>query len=284
MIDAHVHAFVQASASRRAVSPVFPAERSEPVEDLIATMDREHVERAVLVALPGQERYLLSALRAHRGRLAGVMTLENRRDWPEDETVDRWRSAGVRGLRITSGVDATRRAGGPEALVRRIAALSAYGLLVSWYGTEHDHAILAQLVADVPQARFVLNHCGIPRGRATVDRWLRPSLRASRNGQWRQRILALARMPNVAICLSGAYAFSRGGDYEPIREWGSELASAFGPARLMLGSDFPWIREHPGYEAELNAFAPVIGRLDDAAVKQIRHVTASRTYFDQEEK
>lgn len=278
IVDAHVHALEARDAQHpRAVSDVFPAERSEPVELLLGEMDRAGVRAAVLVSLPGQERWIVEQLAGRRERLAGVIVLDGREAWPDARTLARWRAAGVRGLRLT----ALRDAGGRAALAARLAQAADAGLLVSCFVPGEEAAALDALVAKLPAATFVLNHCALPRGAAHADRLRRPSVAIDWDGDWREHVLRLLDRPNVRVCLSGGYAFADGPPpYEPVLRWARTLLERCGAERLMLGSDWPWIRPAPGYRAELDAFAPLLADLDRTRRSQIEHATASTLYLD----
>ena len=79
------------------------------------------------------------------------------------------------------------------------------------------------------------------------------------------------RFPRVFVLLIGMYAFAAEpcpyGDLRPVV---AVLLAAFGPERLLLGSDFPWIREVPGYAEALAAVDSLLGGLDDAGRARVR--------------
>ena len=50
------------------------------------------------------------------------------------------------------------------------------------------------------------------------------------------------------VLFSGHYAFSQAGyPYSDLDGVVADLLDAYGPGRLLFGSDFPWIRSEPGY-------------------------------------
>lgn len=118
-------------------------------------------------------------------------------------------------------------------LVAAAGAVGAtYDLLVR---PEHLPAATA-LVDAFPDVRFVVDHIGKPPRDATAGEPV-----AERRGRWARGMRALAERPNVACKLSGLLTE---GDW---RRWRSEdvvpfldvVVEAFGPARCMVGSDWP---------------------------------------------
>ena len=90
-----------------------------------------------------------------------------------------------------------------------------------------DKAIaLADLAPDV---QFVLDHCGAP---AIKERAKHP---------WRERIVEIARRPNVAVKISGvvAYADKATWTVDDIRPYVEHAILSFGWDRVVWGSDWP---------------------------------------------
>jgi L-fuconolactonase len=98
---------------------------------------------------------------------------------------------------------------------------------------------LAQVARAHPELTLIVDHLGI-----TSPPWM------TRNPDpWTElpSVLALARFPNVAVKLSGAIALSRT-PYPHPDLWPRlhKLIDAFGPQRLMWGSDFTRLRSARG--------------------------------------
>jgi predicted TIM-barrel fold metal-dependent hydrolase len=90
-----------------------------------------------------------------------------------------------------------------------------------------DRAIvLADLAPDV---QFVLDHCGVP---AIKERGEHP---------WRERIVEIARRPNVAVKISGVVAYADGATWtvDDIRPYVEHAIESFGWDRVAWGSDWP---------------------------------------------
>jgi L-fuconolactonase len=133
IVDAHCHA-----------SPCW----YEPVESLLYQMDRNCVERAVLVQIRGQtdNDYLFECVRRYPDRFVPVVLVDPARPGAERE-LERLAERGARGVRL----EATARSPGnnPLAIWRKAAQL---GLPVSTRGSSADYAAdeFAQLIRPCP--------------------------------------------------------------------------------------------------------------------------------------
>jgi predicted TIM-barrel fold metal-dependent hydrolase len=93
-----------------------------------------------------------------------------------------------------------------------------------------DQIEKAIALADLaPDVQFVLDHCGVP---AIKDRAEHP---------WRERIVEIARRPNVAVKISGvvAYADATTWTVDDIRPYVEHAIESFGWDRVVWGSDWP---------------------------------------------
>jgi L-fuconolactonase len=110
---------------------------------------------------------------------------------------------------------------------RGIAALAAHGLAFDLLIFEQHLAAAALLARAFPAQTFVLDHAANPR----VGEALQP---------WRGNLAALAACPNVSVKLSGLATRAPAGAppeaFAPVLDAVLEL---FGPARCMIGSDWP---------------------------------------------
>ena len=207
----------------------------EPIEVLVDQMDRNGVDHAVLVQIMGQtdNSYLLDCLRRVPGRFAVVVLVDPGRA-DAGEQLARLAARGASGVRLP----AAARSPGPDPLAVWRAA-ERLGLAVSCAGTsgELSSAEFANLVQAVPDLPIVLEHLGSVSA-PDAD----PAQAASR-----RRAFGLARFPGVFIKVPGLGEFCRRS--MPITEPFPfvlpvppllDLAfGAFGPGRMMWGSDYP---------------------------------------------
>jgi L-fuconolactonase len=226
IVDTHCH-----------VSPIW----YEPLESLLYQMDRCGVEQAVLVQMQGQvdNDYQFACVRRHPDRLAAVVIVDT--DRPDAASLARLAEQGAAGVRLRP----TTRSPGDDPLAIWRAA-EALGLPISVGGDALSFAApaFAQVVGAVSGVPIIIEHLGSvnhPDGEAPPY-------------PLRQQVFALARHPHVHIKFHGLGELCpRGALDQPIPLERANLAlldlayTAFGPARLMWGSDYPPVSGREGY-------------------------------------
>ena len=100
-----------------------------------------------------------------------------------------------------------------------------------------DSAVAA--ARELPQGRFVLDHAA------------KPPIASGAMEPWAGGIGQLARLPNVACKLSGLVTEARWDDWDAagIRPYAEHVLAAFGPGRVLFGSDWPVCELAASYEA-----------------------------------
>lgn len=238
-------------------------EKYLPVESLEAVMRASSVERAVLCQHLGQydNSYLASLVESQPDRFAGIALIDHRASSWEEELATVV-ATGFRGLRITS--EALRE----EAELAPAAA--AAGLIPVIYAPEGIRDLVSQLgetAAARPQVPIIVSHLGNP----LVDR---------DRLQHGEELLDLASEPNILVLLSGLHMFC-GFPYAPLEGLVAAAVEAFGPARIMWGSNYPVGGESAAdyrRELELTLSAAHWG-LDRQAAITISDTTARRVWF-----
>ena len=248
IVDAHAHVFLaRTDDPQRTVDAIAPADRAAPVGELLTTMRASGVDRAVLLPLGPEDGYVAAVLRDHPDTFRGIAV----DDPDEPNVVDvlaRVRDGGFSGLRMFALPEGDR-----ERWSRLVAGLADLGAVLWMYPRPDDVDAVATVAARHPQLRIVLNHSGLCQAGIGVDATGRPRIAAPVPQPSAAAVAALARHDNVAVVLSGAYAFSREPyPYADIAGHVRMMAGAFGPARLLWASDFPWILDDPGYAALLD--------------------------------
>jgi len=117
----------------------------------------------------------------------------------------------------------------------------------------------------------VLDHLAKPRVREGLAAALEP---------WRRDLAALARHPNVSCKLSGLVTEAtwrewRRDDFTPYLE---AALAAFGPERLMFGSDWPVCRLAADYAEVTGIVTDFVARLSAAEQAAILGGTATNFY------
>jgi L-fuconolactonase len=219
----------------------------EPVEGLLFHMDRNRVARAVLVQYLGQynNEYQFQCIRRYPDRFVSLVLVDAAKPDATEE-LERLVQRGAKGVRLRAN---TRSPGDdPLAIWRKAAEL---GIPVSCSGTNVEFASgeFAQLVREIPDATIILEHMGstnYPDGEPAPY-------------ELRRKVFALARFPNVYIKVHGLGEFCARAmpvtepfpfelPIPPILDMAYE---AFGPQRMMWGSDYPPVSRREGYRNAL---------------------------------
>lgn len=150
--------------------------------------------------------------------------------------------------------------------VRRGArAVAAAGLVHDLLVRPDQLPAATELVADLPQARFVLDHAAKP-----------PMRERDLYARWAADVARLAARPNVACKLSGL--FTLGGDAAAVGRTLDHLLAVFGPQRLIFGSDWPVSIVSGSYPDTLERTRALIADLSPTERDAVLHANAERTY------
>jgi L-fuconolactonase len=216
----------------------------EPVESLLDQMDRHDVERAVLTQMIGQvdNAYQQACVARYPTRFVSVVWVDAQaRD--VGDVIERLAQDGAAGIRLRPAVCE------PDGSVPAVwRAAQRCGIAVSCVGSADTFSApgFAELLAAIPDVPVVLEHLGGTSAPPTTDDALTQ----------RRAVLQLAHLPNVLMKLPGLgellpRAASALRDGEPFGGQVSpligEALAAFGPQRLMWGSDFPVVSSREGY-------------------------------------
>lgn len=94
---------------------------------------------------------------------------------------------------------------------------------------QHQLAEAIELVKRCPEGNFVLDHCA------------KPDIKSDSREPWQRRIHEMAAFPNVVCKISGLVTEADWKRWRPkqVRWYAEVAATAFGPDRIMFGSDWP---------------------------------------------
>ena len=212
----------------------------EPVEILLVQMDSNRVDKATLVQMEGQtdNRYIIECTRRFPGRLCPIVQIDTERlDAPE--MLRQWVKEGAEGIRLNA---ITRSPGNdPLAIWHTCAELS---LPVTCLGKDVDFASdeFHKLIKALPDVPIILERLG----------------NASKNEvppyTTFQKTLALSNFPNVYIKVGGLgefcerpFPFGPPFYFNNVPPFIQMAYHAFGPTRMMWGSNYPVCYNHEGY-------------------------------------
>ena len=282
-VDAHAHVFRPAAVSPRGVDELAPDGRDAPVEDLLARMAAAGVDAAVLVPLDGADDYVAEVLADHPGRFAAVAVATP----AEQGTASGDPVAALRARRERWPFAALRTSwlGEPGRPVRESPFLPVLRVLAEerlplWsYLPPPQLALLEELVLVLPELPVVLNHLGFCPHDMWIDEHRRPRFDDPFPESLVRRLERLADAGGVHVLLSGQYALSE--EEPPYRDLfpvTRRLARAYGPERLLWGSDHPWPSDDPGY-SQLPALVPAaLPDLDEPALARVLGGTARELF------
>jgi L-fuconolactonase len=152
------------------------------------------------------------------------------------------------------------------AVRRGLRAVAGAGLSYDLLVRPHQLAAAAHAAARVPELTFVLDHAGKPVIGADTSAWARD-------------IRALAACPNTVCKLSGLVTEALAGatqrDFHVV---GDVILSAFGPDRVMFGSDWPVCLLSSDYTGVVELARALLTGLSEAERTAVFATTAARVY------
>ena len=156
---------------------------------------------------------------------------------------------------------------------RGIAQLARTGLSYDILVYARQMPAAVSFAGAFPDQHFVLDHLG------------KPDIRHGEYRQWQTQLARLAAMPNVWCKLSGLVTEAdwRNWTHGMLRPYIDAALDAFGPSRLMMGSDWPVCTLAASYSAVLDLIDAAIGEYSADEQAQILGGTARRLWNLNEE-
>ncbi|CAN5676165.1 amidohydrolase family protein [soil metagenome] len=151
---------------------------------------------------------------------------------------------------------------------RGLAAVEAADLAYDLLVRTREMPAAIDTVRAFPGLRFVLDHLA------------KPPIASGDLSAWAPAILALAELPNVTAKISGLVTEAdwRSWSIDDLRGPVELVVDAFGPSRLMLGSDWPVCLLAGAYGDVLGATRELLAELSAADRDDILGATAARAY------
>jgi L-fuconolactonase len=213
----------------------------QPIESLVYEMDRAGVPHGSLTQFFGQydNEYQFAVQKRFPGRFGNIVHVDGTKPASVQLLKD-YAARGACGVRLDPGV----RTAGPDPYAVWRGAADA-GLSISVFGGTVQSLLtdeFAKIVGMFPQTPMVLEHqAGDYNNFASLDDV--------------KKAFALSRFPNAYIMIGGLGEFSRRANpvtrplpfVQPIPPVIDLAYDAFGPQRMMWGSDFPASAPREGY-------------------------------------
>jgi L-fuconolactonase len=146
--------------------------------------------------------------------------------------------------------------------------LGAYGLCYDLLIFPRHLERAVKLVDKFPRQRFILDHLG------------KPDIRGGGLEPWRQDIGHLAMYPHVWCKLSGMVteANLKNWTYEDLLPFMETVLEAFGPGRIMVGSDWPVCKLAGEYSQVMKIVPEFIASLDEKDQERVLYQNAIDCY------
>ena len=256
LIDAHTHTWGVDTAELPWQHAELPPEWSGPYthQDLVADMDAAGVDEAVVVTTPLYGRgkraneYTMRSIEAHPERLWGVGLMDFFAD-PEQVRADVRRVTGherILGIRMHAALAYDD----PPGPVDRVGDWILDGRLdpvweaaadletcVFVFPKAEQLSMVSTLAERYPDVQFVVDHMAWPDETTAPD-----------ESPWTD-FERVAEHANVAVKVSSLpRSATDDWPYESLHGYVRNLLEWFGPERLMLGSDYPWMDDWATYE------------------------------------
>ena len=275
VIDAHHHLWDPARAEYPwMTSELDPIRRAFGPDDLRPELERHGIAATVVVQTRSSldESRELLATAAHETFIAGVVA------WVDLSARDV--AEVIAGLRTGAGGDwligvrhQVHDEPDPDWLrrpdVRRgLAAVEAAGLAFDLLVRARELPAAVDTCRRFPTLRFVLDHLA------------KPPIAVGDLTQWGRAIIPLAELPNVTAKISGLVTEAdwRSWSIDDLRHPIELAVDAFGPRRLMLGSDWPVCLLAGSYADVREAALDLLAELPGNELSEITGGTALRTY------
>ncbi|MEU1515027.1 amidohydrolase family protein [Streptomyces sp. NPDC005811] len=270
-VDAHHHVWDLSVRDQDWIEAGSPLRRDFTLADLEPGARAAGVDRTVLVqtVTVAEETPEFLALAAAHELIAGVVGWT---DLTRPDTADALaRLRALPGGRYLKGVrHQVQGESDPGWLLRPdvrrgLAAVAAAGLVYDLVVLPHQLPACTEAAAALPQLTFVLDHLG------------KPPVASGALEPWASDVRALAALPNTVCKLSGllteADPAHRSAD--DLRPYADTVLDAFGPDRLMFGSDWPVCTLAAPYEDVVARTAQLVSPSEHG---QLLESTAVRVY------
>jgi predicted TIM-barrel fold metal-dependent hydrolase len=266
IIDPHVHVWVHNPRYPWAVETTHPPQRDATPEMLLQFMKANGVERTVLVQYIGyrwDNRYAADSVKKCPQYFLAVSRV-NPLDPAAPDQLSRLAAEGFRGVRLSPGADAgSDWIRGPlmPPLWKRAESLRVPMQILAPITRMPD---IARLIELCPDLNVVIDHMAD----CPIDQ----------PGEL-EKLIALARYPNVYVKISHTWTISRQAyPYLDAQEYVKRLYAAFGPKRLMWGTDWPLVEERASYHQALTVVRDDMKFLNEEDKSWILSKTVERVW------
>jgi L-fuconolactonase len=151
---------------------------------------------------------------------------------------------------------------------RGLGAVEAAGLAYDLLVRTRELPAAVDVARDMPDLRLVVDHIA------------KPPIATGQLEPWARGLRALAAFPNVTCKLSGMVTEADWARWTPgdLRPYVDVVLEAFGPARLMFGSDWPVCLLAAGYDRVIGTARELVAGLSPSERARVFGETAAEIY------
>lgn len=272
-IDSHQHFWIYSPVEYPWIQAGTVLERSFLPNDLGPLLDSAGVDRCIAVQARQQfeENAFLSQLVVQNERVAGFVGWIDLRSPQVQLQAERMKQLpGAVGVRHVVQDEPDPDFMSREPFRRGIASLQPHGLVYDILIYEHQLEDAIRLVRDFPDQTFVLDHIA------------KPKIRSNQIQAWREKMTELSRHSNVSVKLSGMLteADHRAWTLEQLLPYWEVVLEAFGPDRILYGSDWPVVLLVGQYSRWVEIVTQWLSRLNEPDRAKIWGGNANRIYLN----
>jgi predicted TIM-barrel fold metal-dependent hydrolase len=236
VIDPHVHVWVHDRAYPWAKETTEPPKDDATPDMLLELMKANDVARTVLVQFIGyrwDNRYALDTMKAHAPFFGGVARVNPTDDAAPDH-LSELTAQGFHGVRISPAADASGDWIRHERMPRLWKRAQSLKVPMQIYAPITRMPDMVPLIEAFPELDVVIDHMAD----CPIDQ-----------PDQLEKLLVLARYPRVFVKISHLWSISRRPyPWLDAQEYARRCYDAFGPQRLMWGTDWPVCKQWTTYE------------------------------------
>lgn len=275
LIDTHQHLLYRDRFDYLWIRDVPALKKSFTLEDYAGLTKESGIEAALFMEVDVAENdaakeaiYFIEQAESEAHSLCGVIASARPENADFEAYLDRIDSPRLKGIRRVLHVvdDSVSQS---QTFRRNLQKLGQRNIPFDLCILPPQHPVGLELVDACPNTRFVLDHCGNPN---ISD----PSQLES----WRATLKQFAEREHVSAKLSGIVASGPAGQVaiDIVRPYLDATLEAFGPERLVWGSDWPVCTLTTSLPDWIQIFRLWLAQLSETEQAQIAHRNAQRIY------
>jgi L-fuconolactonase len=272
-IDAHHHFWKIGKYDYPWIEPSSVLDRDYGPDELSPLLAQNEIERSVLVqtiASLDETRWFLELAQRHAW-IAGVVGWVDLADAKVEAILDHLIARYGRllaGVRHNLHDEPDDRWILRDDVGRGLAALATRGLAYDLLIRPRHLPVVLELIRRQPELRLVIDHAA------------KPAIAQCRFDDWAAPLAAIAMHKQVFCKLSGLITEADHRNWQPadLRQYVEHVLAAFGPERVMFGSDWPVCLLAGSYERVIVALAVNIEQLNPSEQAQVFGGTAEEFY------